>query len=615
MRKFVIAIVLLLIAGSVAYRFWPKPAAPPPVVDQATLRQTPLGPVVGSIDARGGHAWRGLPFAAPPVGELRWKAPRPPQPWTDVREALAVGNMCVQFPSLLSGAGRDPKSTAPVGSEDCLYLNIFAPPFVPNDIPSGDKARPVMFWIHGGGNSIGHGGSYNGSHLATQHGVVVITINYRLGPFGWFAHPALRSDTASPADNSGNFGLLDSIAALHWVHDNIAAFGGNPSNITIFGESAGGANVLALMASPMAKGLFHRAIVQSGGMFIAPRSIAENYHDDATSPGHEFSGRESANRLLVKAGKAADATAARSVQDAMSNDELRTLLANATATDIMSLYSGGFGGMVDAPGMSSDGVVLPNDIDAAALFSDPTKYNSVPVILGTNRDEVALFMVRDPRWVERRLWIFPRLKDEAAYLRQVRYGTDSWRLRGVDSIAEAMIRSQPGQVYGYRFDWDEESSLMGYDLSVALGAAHGLEIAFVFGEFEGGLGLSYLYPKSPARDALSNSMMSYWTEFAYSGNPGTGRDGKEVHWLPWGTDGQRSITLDTTPPGIRMSPDLITLDGLKQRLLADTSITDQVELCRTYAQLFRDAAFDIDQYQHLGKEGCARFDPTSFRRF
>ena len=156
---------------------------------------------------------------------------------------------------------------------------------------------------------------------------------------------------------------------------------------------------------------------------------------------------------------------------------------------------------------------------------------------------------------------------------------------------------------------------MGYDLSVALGAAHGLEIAFVFGEFEGGLGLSYLYPKSPARDALSSSMMSYWTEFAYSGNPGTGRDGKDVNWAPWGTEGKTSIILDTMPPGIRMSSDLITIDGLKQRLLQDVSITDQAELCRRYAQLFHDAAFDNAQYQRLGKGGCAKFDPESFRRF
>ena len=612
MRKLVIAFGLLLIASGLAYKFWPKHAAPPPVADQATLRKTPLGPVIGFVGERGAHAWFGLPFAAPPIGELRWKAPRPAQPWTDVRQALAIGNMCMQYPSLLSGAGQT-KSTAPVGNEDCLYLNIWAPPFAPNEIPTGQAARPVMFWIHGGGNSIGHGGSYSGAHLVTDHGVLVVTINYRLGPFGWFAHPALRSEGASAEDNSGNYGLLDSIAALHWVRDNIAAFGGNPDNITIFGESAGGADVLALLASPLAKGLFQRAIVESGGLFAAPRSVAENYHDDAI-PGHPFSGREVVSRLLIKDGKAADAAGAKSVQDAMTNDALHTLLTNAKATDIMTLYNGGGFGMIDAPDLFSDGVVLPNVLDAA-LFSDPTKYNAVPVILGTNRDETALFMARDPRWVENRLWIFPHLKDQAAYLRQVRYQTDSWRRGGVDDIAEAMMHSQPGQVYAYRFDWDEESPVMGYDLAVALGAAHGLEIAFVFGEFEGGLGLSYLYPKTPARDALSKSMMSYWTEFAYSGNPGTGRDGKEVAWLPWGTDDQRSIVLDTPPPGIRMTSDLITIDGLKQRLLQDSAITDPRELCGTYAQLFRGPSFDNDQYLHLGHAGCAGFDPESFRRF
>jgi len=613
MRKLAIVIAVLIAAG-LAYVFWPTPKEIPPVADQATLRKTPLGSIVGFVDAYGAHAWLGLPFAAPPVGDLRWKAPRPPQPWSNVRDALAIGNMCVQYPSLLSGAGRSPKSNAPVGNEDCLYLNVWAPPFPAADVPTGEKARPVMFWIHGGGNSIGHGGSYSGAHLSAAHDVLVVTINYRLGPFGWFSHPALRSESASPEDNSGNYGLLDAIAALHWVRENIAAFGGNPDNVTIFGESAGGADVLALMASPLAKGLFQRAIVESGGLFPDSRDFAENYHDDAT-PGHAFSGREAVNRLLIKDGKAADAASAKSAQNAMSNDELHTLLMSAPATDIMTLYEGGGFGMINAPELFSDGLVLPNEMDMVKLFSDPATYNAVPVILGTNRDEIALFMVRDPRWVENRLWIFPHLRDQAAYLRSVRYQTDAWRIGGVDSIAEALNRSQRGKVFAYRFDWDEEPTVMGYDLSTALGAAHGLEIAFVFGEFERGLGLKYLYPKSPARDQLSKSMMSYWTEFAYSGDPGTGRDGKEVRWLPWDTDGQRSVTLDTTPPGIRMSPDLLTIGTLKQRLLQDGSITDTRERCRLYAQLFRGPTFVNDEYMHLGSEGCAKYDPESFRSF
>jgi len=611
MRKLPVIVVVLIAAG-LAYTFWPKHKEPPPVADPTTQRTTPLGPVVGFVDASGAHAWLGLPFAAPPIGDLRWKAPRAPQPWTEVRDALANGNMCVQFPSLLSGGST--KSKAPVGNEDCLYLNVWAPPFKANAVPTADNARPVMLWIHGGGNSIGHGGSYSGAHLAIDHDVVLVTINYRLGPFGWFLHPALRSDTASAEDNSGNYGVLDAIAALRWVQSNIAAFGGDPGNVTIFGESAGGADVLALLASPAAKGLFHRAIVQSGGLFVASRSEAENYHDDAV-PGHAFSGRETVNRLLIKNGEASDAAGAKAAQNAMTTDAVRALLMGASAADIMNLYNGGGFGMIDAPALFADGAVLPNKMNAAALFSDPANYNVVPVMLGTNRDESALFMARDPRWVENRLWIFPHLKDEAAYLRQVRYSSDSWRERGVDSIAEALSRSQPGQVFAYRFDWDEESSVMGYDLSTALGAAHGLEIAFVFGTFEGGLGLGYLYPETPARDALSKSMMSYWAEFAYSGNPGTGRDAAQVRWQPWGTNGDRTIILDTPPPGIRMSSDLITTASLKQRLIDDVSITDPHQRCELYAQLFRSESFNSDEYLHLGKEGCAAYDPESFRRF
>jgi para-nitrobenzyl esterase len=614
MRKFALAVVVLLVLGGLAYALWPKHQEPRPVADQSTLRQTPLGAVVGFTGKYGANVWLGLPYAAPPVGELRWKAPRPAQPWTTPHNALAIGNMCVQIPSLLSGAGRSPDAHAPVGNEDCLYLNIWAPPFSPDNVPSGDNARPVMLWIHGGGNSIGHGGSYSGARLATDHDLLVVTFNYRLGPFGWFSHPALRSADASAEDNSGNYGLLDSIAALHWIRDNIAAFGGDPNNVTIFGESAGGTNVLALIASPLAKGLFHRAIVESGGFSAAPRTLAENYHDDAV-PGHKFSSREVINRLLVRDGKAGDTASAKTAQNAMSDGQLRALLVGTKAAEIMTLYEGGGFGMISAPGMFGDGAVLPLESDATKLFADPSQYNAVPVILGTNRDEPSLFMVRDPRFVERRLWLFPRLKDEASYLRHVRYGADSWRIGGVDSIATVLSKSQPDQVFAYRFDWDEEPSVMGYNLATALGAAHGLEIAFVFGEFEGGLGLSYLYPQTPARDQLSESMMSYWAEFAHSGNPGKGSDGTEVQWLPWGSDGKTTILLDTAPPGIRMSSDLITVDSLKQKLIADTSITDQREHCELYAQTFQRQWFDNDQYLHLGKDGCAAYDPASFRRF
>ena len=614
MRKFLIAAIVLVVLAGIAYAFWPKHQEPPPVADQSTLRQTPLGPVVGFTGARGANVWLGIPYAAPPVGELRWKAPRPAQPWTTPRNALAIGNMCVQFPSLLSGAGRSPKSNAPVGDEDCLYANVWAPPFSPGDVPSGDKARPVMFWIHGGGNSIGHGGSYSGAHLATAHNVVVVTFNYRLGPFGWFSHPALRSADASAEDNSGNYGLLDSIAALQWVRDNIAAFGGDPNKVTIFGESAGGGDVLALMASPLAKGLFQNAIVESGGFFVAPRAFAENYHDDAT-PGHPFSGREVVNRLLVRAGKAGDAAAAKTAQNTMSDEELRTLLTGATAADIMTLYEGGGFGMINAPEMFGDGAVLPLEPDAEKLFADPAQYNAVPVILGTNRDEPALFMVRDPQ-AGRNPFVdlpAPQGRSELPATRSIRRRLLANRRRRQHRDRAREIAAGPGVRLSLRLGRRRLGDGL-RPLDRARRRARPRDRIRVRRVRRRARAFVPLSENACARSALEKHDVVLGRVRALR-QPRKGRDGSEVQWLPWGTDGKTTILLDTTPPGIRMSSDLITVDSLKQRLIADTSITDQREHCELYAQTFRWDWFDKEQYLHLGKEGCAAYDPESFRRF
>jgi para-nitrobenzyl esterase len=608
-RRWLIVLVVLAVAVAAAYLLLrPKapPPPPPPVADEATVRSTTSGEIVGFRTPKGAFAWLGLPFAAPPVGALRWQAPTAPAAWTGRREALAVGSLCVQFPSLLSGAGRSPSSSEPVGDEDCLYLNVYAPPVAPAD----GAQLPVMLWIHGGGNSIGHGGSYDGSVLAARHDVIVVTINYRLGPFGWFAHPALHPPGTAPIDASGNYGTLDAIAALEWVRANIAAFGGDPGNVTIFGESAGGTDVLTLLVSPLAKGLFHRAIVQSGGLGLTPLSEAANYADHG---GHAYSGREIVNRMLVRDGRAADTAAARAVQDGLSDAEIRDALRGQKAFDLMRLYQGGGFGMIDAPDVFADGTVLPANTVTAELFADPDRYNAVPTILGTNRDEIALFLSRSPRWTENLLWIFPRLKDEAAYPRYVRYSSDAWKARGVDSIADAMSRAQGETVYAYRFDWDEEPSIMGFDLSKALGAAHGLEIAFVFGNFESGLGLSYIYPATPTRDALSASMMSYWAQFAHAGAPGRGRSGSEVEWTPWGRDGNTMIVFDTaTDGGVRMSSERVTFESLRARLHDDSSFAEVKDRCEIYAQIFRGDLFDADEWESLR---CSQFEPESFRGF
>ncbi|MFM8353693.1 MAG: carboxylesterase/lipase family protein [Gammaproteobacteria bacterium] len=586
---------LILITLSFAVVLWfaltpaPEPPPAPPEPQQLTIRKTTSGEVVGFV-AEGARTWLGIPYAEAPVGTLRWRAPVPPKPWTGLREAIAPGAMCPQKPSPLAAA--DASAPAFVGAEDCLYLNVYAPANASN--------LPVMFWIHGGGNTIGNGDDYVGARLATRHNLVIVTINYRLGPFGWFAHPALAS--GNPVDDSGNFGTLDIIRALTWTRDNVAAFGGDPGNVTVFGESAGAFNTLAMMASPLAEGLFHRAISQSGGFQPTPMHEAQAHASDG---GHPYSARAIVNRLLVADGSAPDTAAAEARQEDMSANELRGYLYSKTPEDIFTLWSNSGFGMIDVPDNLGDGHVLPA-LDTATIFGDPARHHPVPVILGTNRDEPALFMAQDPRYVKRLLGLFPRLRDEAAYLRAVRYGALAWKARGVDELADAMQAAGPSRVFAYRFDFDELGSRAGYDLRTAIGAAHFLEVPFVFGDFVN-FPLAYLFEgEHPARDSLSEQMMSYWAEFAYTGNPGRGRDGDLPQWAVWGSDGQHSIVFDTPADGgVRMTRERVTRDQVVDMLANDLDIADQTERCALYRSAFRfGGAFNADEYRTLGPGGC-----------
>ena len=229
-----------------------------PTPDKSLSRTTTSGEVVGFVGPYGSATWLGIPYAAPPVGDLRWRAPRPVSRWSGVREALVAGSPCVQYAGPFGGMENVSRGQ-PAGSEDCLFLNVYAP-----HASTPTSRLPVMVWIHGGGNTVGHAGFYDGGHLAERENVVVVMINYRLGPFGWFRHAALRADGTSDLERSGNFGILDQIRALEWVRDNIAGFGGDPGNVTVFGQSGGGGKVSTLLAMPAARGLFHRAIVMSG---------------------------------------------------------------------------------------------------------------------------------------------------------------------------------------------------------------------------------------------------------------------------------------------------------------------------------------------------------------
>jgi len=584
MKKILLAMLILVafIAGVVIVKRLP------PSADQASLREPPAGPVVGFAEKHDTYAWLGIPYAQPPVGELRWRAPRPLPAWQDTHKALAYGAICPQ----LSIKG------AVTGNEDCLTLNIWAPR------KAATKQRAVMVWIHGGGNTMGYSAMGQANQLAGAQDVIVVAINYRLGLFGWLSHPALR-DGASPEDASGNYGLLDQIAALRWVQQNIAAFGGDPANVTIFGESAGGHDVMMLVASPAAKSLFQRAIAQSGGVRTVPLAYAENYSDDA-SAGAGNSSREFINKLLIADRKADDRLAAKALQQKMSNQEVLDYLHSKSQAQLLGVVTRRSFGMYSTPNTFRDGFVLP-DKSLLQVFADPTQYNAVPIILGNNRDEMKLFMAADPEFVDMRLGFIPRIKNLDDYNRITRYYSDGWKALAVDEPAAVLRHAQGDSVYAYRFDWQNEPNLGVVNLRDWLGAAHGFDIRFVLGKDA---------PGFPIFDAaLSETMMSYWAAFARDGKPGNGGNTQQPEWTPWQPTGARQMVFDMPDHGgVRMTDEAMTVTLLKQRLLSDNAINSASERCKIYAKLFL-VGFQTDDFwnwpEYRGMD-CAELPPSQF---
>jgi len=555
-------------------------------VDPDSQRNPPVGAVVGFRGEYDSHTWLGIPYAAPPIGDLRWREPQRAARWEGVREALIPGSPCVQYASPFGGVAG--KSGQVVGQENCLFLNIWAPRVDPSHVPEGKDRWPVMVWIHGGGNSIGDGGFYNGGNLAATHKVVVLSFNYRLGPFGWLRHASLR-EGASNADASGNFGTLDIIAALRWVRENISAFGGDPDRVTVFGESAGGRNVYTMLLSPLAHGLFHRAIAQSGSTHLTSPEDAENLVDD-TAPGSFHSSGEMALRLLQHDRTAKDRDGARLYFSSLSRAEQARYLRGKSAEEIIAGYDVSPTGMILMPLVFRDGTVLPSG-HALKELSRKGGYNEVPFIAGTNRDENKLFMFPSPEWVRRWLWIIPRVRDERLYNLTAEYLSKLWKARGADEPAMAMERVQGPSVFVYRFDWDEEPHLLGADLSMMLGAAHGLEIPFVFGHFDLGRAANMIFTakNEAGRQQLSADMMSYWAQFAYTGSPGRGRDGRLPEWTAW--DGAlpetpKFMVLDThAGGGLRMSNENVTRESVLAALAADPRVTGPRMRCVIYHEV------------------------------
>ena len=438
---------------------------------------TEQGKVSGkTINSEKVNAFLGLPYAAPPVGALRWKAPEAPAAWKGVRDATHYGSRCVQTQIFDDMVFQD---SGP--SEDCLYLNVFT--------PADKKGKlPVMFWIHGGGYTGGSASEprHNGDFLSLK-GVVLVTINYRLGVFGFLATSELAKEGNGAA---GNYGLMDMVAALKWVRANIAQFGGDPGNVTIFGESAGSFAVSTLMASPIAKGLFHRAIGESGGAFRGLSSIGTL---DST---------EKRNDEWV------DAAGAHTLA------ELRTMPTQSVLDASKKPGAPRFSPVVD-------GRVLPEPVPE--VFSQG-KQAHVPLLAGWNRDENPWLSpgMTVQRWktfatasfgerAEEFLKLYPGETDAEAVRSAIDYGSDVWIVFGTWKWIEAHRKTGESPIYRYHFELAAPPSQFHSDAI----AFHSDDIEYVFGTLDTRPGAVW----RPEDRKLSDAMMDYWTNFARTGDP------------------------------------------------------------------------------------------------
>jgi len=532
MRAILTFIAMLTLAA--CSRGADEAAAPQPYFE--TARETTQGALVGYRAESGADVWKGLPFAAPPTGDLRWRAPRPPAGWSGEREALSSAERC---PQVTSGLNRTEglKSGLLIGSEDCLYLDIYAP----GGLEPGADEKPVMVWIHGGGNVWGRASSYDGSVLAAEQDVIVVAIQYRLGPLGWFAHPALRESAESEADHAASFALLDMIAALEWVEAEIGAFGGDANNVTIFGESAGGHNVAGLLASPRAAGLFDRAIIQSGSLDSVPLAGAEGESGDYPNPSGETA-------------------------PVMATDISARALRGASVEDVFAPYRGGDGLLGDMPTMIADGVALPEEGIRGALGREGG-FNAVPVISGANKDEMKLFNLLDDRYTRRWFGLIYRLRDPDLYHAVSAYQSRMWKILAVDEAMALMREAGHDDVYAYRFDWDEGGRALTMDFSGLLGAAHAMEIPFVFHHFQlfGNLDrVIFNDDNAQGREALAEAMGGYWAEFARAGAPRDG-GGDFPFWNRWG-EAANMMRFDSPQSG---GPEMIENGDSAEALFAD----------------------------------------------
>jgi len=558
----------------------------------AMLGETKItGTVIQNSDGENLLAWFGIPFAKPPVDELRWKAPRNIEIIGNELDASTLPNHCVQvsnFYDEIDGI----EANSIIGSEDCLYLNIF----ISEKAMNLNKKLPVLFWIHGGGNTWGYSASklFTDGNFVFEHDIVLVTTNYRLGPFGWFHYEGLNEGSSEPLDQTVNFGTLDTIKSLEWVNKHIEAFNGDPENITIFGESAGGRNVMTLMTTSQSKDLFQRGIAQSGYLGSDSLDFAKN---DPRSGSDGFI----KNRIALKYPDLAENEIKQFMQD---KNKTINFIRGLSSEDIISYYRmrNDASELIDVPNVIPDGVVIPEK-GIYGAFRDGDVHDK-EMIFGSTRDEDKLFMFMNDYFVNKPLsflsWLWPGFdmyvqpKDPKFYDLYAKYMAESWKYGAVDLPSRFMSSTKESNIYAYRFDWDEQPTEFGVPLSKLMGAAHAMEIGFIFksagltGESDNYITTAIYDPENRDTDIkLADEIGEYWVNFAYDGNPSSNPYSKDVEWSNWDAknDKERFIVLDTVnDKGIAMFNATLSADSILQGLASEDLTVDQK--CATIGQMF-----------------------------
>ena len=552
-------------------------------VSQGTLRKNVI-------------TWEDIPYAIPPEGDLRWKAPRPLIS-PDLIIMPKVGNGCLQEASIYAGI----QGEGIVGQEDCLYLDIKAP------VNNLNRRLPVMFWIHGGGNTSGVKDYYDFSELIREYQVLVVTINYRLGPMGWFTHPAIQG-LQSGIDKTSNFGTLDIMEALKWVQANIQHFGGDPDNITIFVESAGGNNVFSLLASPIGNGLFHKAISQSGytTSFTKEEAIGINKEglivnrlgSDPVLSSYDLSGYGSIKNLFNK-------------NPQKYGEEYQRYLRSIDGKALLNVYEKLSKDTYDRlPLLTRDGIVTHINGVSAGLASSKEK-KSIPVIAGSNKDELSLWLGSNRYFVNAsypltKLVPIPKIefKREDLYKLWVKTRSLGWKLRGVDEPLMELEKAGYDSLYAYRFDWDDQTSSYFADFPNLIGAAHGFEISFITGDFKFGPIGRYVYPKGELRNQMKETMMNAWTSFAKTGIPNTG---KSLKWKKFNSRDRVFMKLDSDEQ-LSLDKEMLSLELIMGNVKL-SPVGTLLEKCLLVEETFFNIGDRLDdQFNKWNQGACKQFD-------